>query len=63
MENVSEREFMKKFGMLTPQNQRYLVCVQEALSFAQQTVHQKEDKNSKGEKLMSVENTSLQDCV
>lgn len=37
MENVSEREFMEKFGQLTPQNQRYLVSIQEALSFAQQT--------------------------
>lgn len=35
MGNISEREFMEKFGQLTPQNQRYLVSIQEALSFAQ----------------------------
>lgn len=52
MENVSEREFMEKFGQLTPQNQRYLVSIQEALSFAQQTGTQKDSNELKKEELM-----------
>lgn len=35
MENVSEKDFVKKFSRLTPRNQRYLISIQEALSFAQ----------------------------
>lgn len=44
MENISEQDFLEKFRKLTPQNQRYLVCIQEALSFTQQIPPQEECK-------------------
>lgn len=43
MRSVDEDNFMKKFSKLTPQNQRYLVSIQEALSFAQNEQMQEEN--------------------
>lgn len=49
MGNVYENNFMKKFSKLTPQNQRYLVSIQEALSFAQNE-HTQEENNKEMDK-------------
>lgn len=35
MENKTTRDFIVKFNELNPDNQRYLIAVQQALAFAQ----------------------------
>ena len=35
MENKAKRDFIIKFDKLNPDNQRYLIAVQQALAFAQ----------------------------
>lgn len=35
MQKKEEKEFIEKFKALTPSNQKYIIAIQEALSFAQ----------------------------
>lgn len=46
MENGRGQEFIKKFNELTPQNQKYLICIQQALSFAQGKTEESAANNS-----------------
>ena len=49
MQKKEEKEFIEKFKALTPSNQKYIIAIQEALSFAQSCTPETENlKKSEG---------------
>ena len=44
MENKELKDFIEKFNKLTPNNQKYIIAIQQALTFAQSTVSESVEK-------------------